>query len=54
MGCEAERVPARRRSVPGGYKYRDLALQVAGLDAGLTTLLCKHLLLQTPEKFKTG
>jgi hypothetical protein len=38
----------------GGYtrKYRDLDLEVGALDAGLTTLLCKKLLLRNSKKRK--
>jgi hypothetical protein len=28
-----------------GYKYRDLVLQTGGLDARLTTLLCKKIIV---------
>jgi hypothetical protein len=37
--------------VTGGHKYRDLVLQIGGLDAGLTDLaLLKKLQLRTPKK----
>jgi hypothetical protein len=39
--------------VPGGYNYRDLALQVGGLDARLTNLLCKNISVAKSKDVKT-
>jgi hypothetical protein len=38
----------------GGHKYRDLVLQVWGLDAGLTTLLCIKIIFAKSKEVKTG
>jgi hypothetical protein len=37
-----------------GHKYRNMVLQIRGLDARLTTLLCKELLLLDSKKLKPG
>jgi hypothetical protein len=40
--------------VTGGQKYRDLVLQVGGLDARLTTVICKKIIVTKSKEVKTG
>jgi hypothetical protein len=40
--------------VPGGLKYRDVVVQIWGLDARLTTLLCKKIIVTKSKEVKTG
>jgi hypothetical protein len=40
--------------VTGGHKYRDLVLQVGGLDTRLTTLLSKRIIVEKSKEVKTG
>jgi hypothetical protein len=37
-----------------GHKYRDLILQVGGLDMRLTILLCKKITVVKSKEVKTG
>jgi hypothetical protein len=40
--------------VTGGHKYRNLVLQVMELDARLTTLLCKKIVVSKSREVKPG
>jgi hypothetical protein len=40
-------------TVTGGHKYRDLVLQVGGLDTRLTSLLCKKIIVAKSKEEKT-
>jgi hypothetical protein len=40
--------------VTGGHKYRDVVLQVGGLDARLTTFIRKQKIVAKSKEVKTG